>query len=246
MRVVVAGATGLTGSRTVARLRDHGVEVVPLSRADGVDLSTGEGLALALRGADVVVDVTDAPSRRQEAATEFFTSATEHLARESAAAGVGHHVVLSLVGADQVDSGYFLAKSVQERLVRHSPVPWSVVRATPFFETVAAVAAEGTRKDGIHVPPLLTRPVSVDDVVASVAHVAMGLPLLDVLETAGPEEARLTDFAAELLQVRGRTAQVLPDPRAPFFGATLPEKALVPGPDAHRGHHTFTEWLAVR
>ncbi|GGS99736.1 SDR family oxidoreductase [Streptomyces chromofuscus] len=246
MRVVVAGATGLTGSRTVARLRDHGVEVVPVSRGEGVDVSTGRGLDQALRTADVVVDVTDAPSRDQEVSTEFFTTATGHLLEAATAAGVEHYVALSVVGAGRVGSGYFGAKAAQEDLVRHTTVPYSLVRATPFHESVEATATAGTRPDGVHVPPLLLRPVSTDDVAAALAHVAVGLPLFGVLEAAGPEEVRLDEVTAELLTALGRPGPVIADARAPFFGAVLEERALLPGPDAHVGHHTFTQWLKSR
>jgi uncharacterized protein YbjT (DUF2867 family) len=243
MRVVVAGATGLIGSRTVARLRDHGVEVVPVSRGEGVDVSTGRGLDQALRAADVVVDVTDAPSWDEGVGTEFFTTATGNLLKAATAAGVEHYVALSVVAADRVGSGYFRAKAAQEDLARRATVPYSLVRATPFFESVAATATAGTRPDGVHVPPLLLRPVSTDDVAAVLAHVAVGLPLFGVLEAAGPEELRLRDATAELLTALGRPRPVIADARAPFFGAVLGERALLPGPDAHLGHHTFTQWL---
>ncbi|WP_399936911.1 SDR family oxidoreductase [Streptomyces sp. BBFR25] len=246
MRVVVAGATGLIGSRTVARLRDHGVEVVPVSRGEGVDVSTGQGLHGALRGAEVVVDVTDAPSRRQEASTAFFTTATGNLLQTAAAAGVEHYVALSVVGADRIGAGYFQAKAAQEDLARHTTVPYSVVRATPFHESVEAAASAGSRPDGVHVPPLLLRPVSADDVAAVLAHVAVGLPQFGVVETAGPEELRLEDVTAEVLGFLGRPGPVIADVGAPFFGAVLEERALLPGPDARLGHHTFTQWLKSR
>ncbi|MGW2457995.1 SDR family oxidoreductase [Streptomyces sp. NPDC001356] len=246
MRVVVAGATGLIGSRTVARLRDHGVEAVAVSRAAGVDVSTGQGLDQALRAAEVVVDVTDAPSRRQETSTAFFTTATGNLLKAAATAGVEHYVALSVVGADRVDSGYFRAKAAQEDLVRHTTVPYSVVRATPFHESVAAAVIAGTRPDGVHVPPLLLRPVSTDDVAAAVARVAVGLPRFGVLEVAGPEELRFEDATADLLTSLGRPDPVIADARAPFFGAVLGERALLPGPDAHAGHQAFTQWLKNR
>ncbi|MFJ4624388.1 SDR family oxidoreductase [Streptomyces sp. NPDC088812] len=245
MRVVVVGATGLIGSRTVARLRDHGVEAVPVSRGEGVDVGTGRGLDRALRTAEVVVDVTDAPSREQEVSTEFFTTATGNLLKAATAAGVEHYVALSVVGADRVGSGYFRAKAAQEDLARHATVPYSLVRATPFYESVEAAATAGTRPV-VQVPPLLLRPVSTDDVAAAVAHVAVGLPLFGVLETAGPEERRLDDFVTELLATTGRTGPVTTDARAPFFGAVLRERTLLPGPDAHLGHHTFTQWLKTR
>ncbi|MER6682013.1 SDR family oxidoreductase [Streptomyces olivaceoviridis] len=246
MRVVVAGATGLIGSRTVARLRDHGVEAVPVSRAAGVDVNTGQGLDQALRAAEVVVDVTDAPSRRQETSTAFFTTATGNLLKAAAAAGVEHYVALSVVGADRVGSGYFRAKAAQEDLVRHTTVPYSVVRATPFYESVVAAVTAGARPDGVHVPPLLLRPVSTDDVATAVAHVAVDLPRFGVLEVAGPEELRFEDVTAELLTSRGRSGPVIADAQSPFFGAVLQERALLPGPDAHVGHQTFAQWLKNR
>ncbi|MEU1342003.1 NAD(P)H-binding protein [Streptomyces sp. NPDC005827] len=246
MRVVVAGATGRIGSRAVAGLRDHGVEVVPVSRGEGVDITTGRGLDQALRAAEVVVDVTDAPSRDPEAGTEFFTAATGNLLKAATAAGVEHYVALSVVGADRIGSGYFRAKAAQEDLVRHSTVPYSLVRATPFHESVEAAATAGTRTDGVHVPPLLLRPVSTDDVAAALAHVAVGLPLFGVLEAAGPEELRLEEATSELLTTLGRPGPVIADARSSFFGALLEERALLPGPDAHSGHHTFTQWLRSR
>ncbi|MFG3662342.1 SDR family oxidoreductase [Streptomyces sp. NPDC047706] len=246
MRVVVAGATGLIGSRTVARLRDHGVEVVPVSRGEGVDVSTGRGLAEALRTADVVVDVTDAPSQDQDVSTKFFTTATGNLLKAATVAGVEHYVALSVVGAGRVRSGYFGAKTAQEDLVRHTTVPYSLVRATPFHESVEATATAGIRPDGVHVPPLLLRPVSADDVAGALAHVAVGLPLFGVLEAAGPEEVRLDEVTAELLTALGRPGTVIADARAPFFGAVLEKRALLPGTDAHVGHHTFTQWLKSR
>lgn len=246
MKVVVAGATGLIGFRTVARLRDHGVEVVPISRGEGVDVSTGEGLARALRTAEVLVDVTDAPSRDQQVSTDFFTTSTSNLLKAAAAAGVEHYVALSVVGADRVGSGWFRAKAAQEDLVRNTTIPFSVVRATPFHESVAAAAVAGTRSDGVHVPPLLLRPLAADDVATTVAHVAVGLPEFGVVEAAGPEEVRLDDATAALLSTLGRTDPVVADTRAPFFGAMVEERALLPGPDAHLGHHTFAQWLKSR
>ncbi|MER5366546.1 SDR family oxidoreductase [Streptomyces sp. NPDC002722] len=246
MRVVVADATGLIGSRTVARLRDHGVEVVRVSRGEGVDINGGHGLARALRTAEVLVDVTDAPSREQGISTEFFTTATGNLIKAAATASVEHYVALSVVGADRIGSGYFRAKAAQEALARHTTVPYSVVRATPFHESVEAAAVSGTRPDGVHVPPLLLRPVSADDVAATLAHVALGLPEFGVVEVAGPEEVRLEDVTAELLGALGRPGPVIADARTPFFGAVLEERALLPGPGARLGRHTFAQWLKSR
>lgn len=246
MKVVVAGATGLIGSRTVARLRDHGVEVVPVSRREGVDVITGQGLAEAVRGADVIVDVTDAPSRAEAASVEFFGTSTANLLQAAASAGVEHYVALSVVGTDRVQRGYFRAKAVQEERARRSPVPHSLVRATPFFESVDALSRSTAHSDGVHVAPVLTRPVSTDDVAAELAHVAVGLPLFGVLEIVGPEEYRVDDLAAKLLAARGDLRNVVTDARAPFFGATVGERSLLPRTTAHSGHETLTQWLGRR
>ncbi|MCT9083219.1 SDR family oxidoreductase [Streptomyces fulvoviolaceus] len=244
MRVVVAGATGRIGSRTVARLRDHGVEVVPVSRRHGVDVITGDGLDEALRGAEVLVDVTDAPARTEGAGLQFFRTATTNLLTAAVAAGVEHHVVLSAVGANWLWSDYFRAKLIQEDMVRNSPVPHSLVRATPFFESIEIMVEKNTFYDRVHVPPVLVRPVSTEDVAVAVAHVAVGLPLFGILEVAGPEVRHLDDLAGEVLTARGDQRVVVPDAQARYFGAELRERTLLPGENARLGHMSFTEWLA--
>lgn len=244
MRVVVAGATGRIGSRTVARLRDHGVEVVPVSRRHGVDVITGDGLDEALRGAEVLVDVTDAPARTEGAGLHFFRTATTNLLAAAVAAGVEHHVVLSAVGANLLWSDYFRAKLLQEDMVRNSPVPHSVVRATPFFESIEAMVEKNTYYDRVHVAPVLVPPVSTEDVAVTVAHVAVGLPLFGLREVAGPDVRRLDELASEVLTARDDKRVVVPDAQARYFGAELRERTLLPGADAHVGHVPFTEWLA--
>lgn len=244
MRTVVAGATGRIGSRTVARLRDHGVEVVPVSRHHGVDVISGDGLDEALRGAEVLVDVTDAPARTEGAGLQFFRTATTNLLAAAVSAGVEHHVVLSAVGANWLWSDYFRAKLLQEDMVRSSPVPHSIVRATPFFESIEAMVEKNTVYDRVHVAPVLVRPVSTEDVAVAVAHVAVGLPLFGILEAAGPEVRHLDDLAGEVLTARGDKRVVVPDAQARYFGAELRERTLLPGADAHVGHMSFTEWLA--
>ncbi|MFC8430088.1 SDR family oxidoreductase [Streptomyces sp. NPDC057253] len=246
MRVAVAGATGLIGSRTVARLRDHGVEVVRVSRGEGVDVATGKGLDEALHGADVVVDVTDTPSRGEVESLEFFGTATRNLLEAGARAGIEHHVTLSILGAERLRAGYFRAKALQEEQVRRSAVPYSIVRAAPFFESVEYMSRAATYGDVVHVAPVLIRPVSTDDVAAAIAHVAVGVPLFGVLEVAGPEEHRLDDLTGKLLAARGYLRNVVPDAHTPFFGATLGQGTLLPAADARLGHETFSEWLARR
>ncbi|MDX3853165.1 SDR family oxidoreductase [Streptomyces sp. AK02-01A] len=246
MRVVVAGATGLIGSKTVARLRDHGVEVVPVSRRNGVDVITGTGLDKALRGAEVVVDVTDAPARTEEAGLRFFRTATANLLASAGSAGVEHHVVLSLVGAERLWSGYCRAKLTQEDQVRRSPIPHSIVRAALSFETLEAMALADTHQDEVHVAPALIRPVATDDVAAAVARVAVGLPLYGTLEVAGPEEYGLDTLTTKLLAAGGDTRGVVSDGRAGLFAEGLQERTLLPGMDAQIGRTSFGEWLAQR
>jgi uncharacterized protein YbjT (DUF2867 family) len=246
MRAVVAGATGLIGSKTDARLRDHGVEVALVSRSEGVDVTTGQGLPEALRGADVVVDVTDAPSRAETVSGEFFRTATSNLLEAARSAGAERCVVLSVVGADRLRAGYFRAKAEQEERVRRSPIPHSIVRATPFFESVEDVSRSVSYKDSVHVAPVLTRSVATDDVAAAVAHVSVGVPLFGVLEVAGPDEGRLDELTAKLLAAQGDTRAVIADAHAPFFGVELQERTLLPEAGADLGHRTFTEWLARR
>ena len=246
MRVVVAGATGRIGSRTVARLRDHGLEVVPVSRAEGVDAITGKGLPEALRGAEMIVDVTDAASRAERVSGDFFSTATRNLLEAAASAGVEHYVVLSVVGTEGLAAGYFRSKLLQEEAVRRSPIPHTIVRATPFFETVEAVSRSARYGDGVHVPPVLVRPVATDDVAAAVAHATVGVPLFGAVEVAGPQEYRLDDLIGKLLAARGDLRQVVVDAYAPFFGAVLEERSLLPAADAHLGHTMFTQWLEQR
>lgn len=246
MRVVVAGATGLIGSRTVVRLRDHGVQAVPVSRAAGADVITGRGLAEALRGAEVVVDVTDAPSRTETTGVKFFGAATANLLKAASSAGAEHYVVLSVVGAERLQAGYFRAKQLQEDQVRRSTIPHSVVRATPFFESVEATSRSVTHSDGVHVAPVLVRPVSADDVAAELAQVAVGLPLFGTLEVAGPQEYRLDELTAKLMASQGDLRDVVADAHAPFFGAVPGERTLLPRADARRGHSMFAQWLALR
>ncbi|MQY13543.1 hypothetical protein SRB5_36910 [Streptomyces sp. RB5] len=244
MRVAVAGATGLVGSATVTRLREHDVEVVPLSRRTGTDLLTGEGLDEALRGVHVVVDATDSALRTGEAASYFFRRATANLLASGAAAGVAHHVVASMVGAGPKCPGYFGAKGLQEEQVRRSVIPHSIVRAAPSFEAIEAMVLADTDWDILCVPPALTRPLATDDVATALAHVAVGLPLFGALDVAGPEGYRLDDFVGKLLAARGDAREVVADERTGMYDTVLEEYALLPDARARLGRTTFDQWLA--
>ncbi|WP_327714179.1 NAD(P)H-binding protein [Streptomyces sp. NBC_00490] len=246
MKVVVAGATGRIRSRSVTRLRDHGAQVVPLSRALGVDVGDALALRRALRGAQILVDVTDASWRQQDVSTAFFAGTTRSLLMAAREAGVEHYVALSAVGADRVASGYLRAKAVQEGLVRRSALPCSLVRATPFFESVESAVCAGLHADGVRVAPLLLRPVAADDVAAALAHVAVAVPLFGVLEAIGPEERSFEDLAANVLAAQDRVTPVIGDAQSPFFGALIGERTLLPGPDAHLGRHTMAQGLTDR
>ncbi|MFD0508536.1 SDR family oxidoreductase [Streptomyces chiangmaiensis] len=192
------------------------------------------------------MDVTDAPARTEEAGLRFFRTATANLLAAAAAAGVEHHVVLSVVGAQRLRSGYFLAKELQEYQVRKSPIPYSIVRAPLSFESLQAIAVADTSPDGVHAAPALVRPVATEDVAAELAHVAMGLPRFGALEMAGPEEYRLDDLMAKLLAANGDARSVVTDAHARLFAAPLGKGSLLPEPGAHTCHTTFSMWLAQR
>ncbi|RPK32905.1 NAD(P)H-binding protein [Streptomyces sp. ADI93-02] len=246
MRVVVIGATGLIGSRIVAGLRDHGVDVVPVSRADGVDVTTGEGLGRALGGAEVVVDATDSPSHVEAASVDFFNTATRNLLRAAMAAGAEHYVMLSVVGATHAPTGYFRAKVLQEELVRRSPMPHSIVRAAPLFESVDADCRSVLGGGSVHVTPAWVRPVSADDVAGTVARTVVGGPRFGALEVVGPEEYRLDDLSARLLAARGDVREVITDPAALFLGVPLLLWTLLPESGAQVTDETVAQWLARR
>ncbi|MFF3559348.1 SDR family oxidoreductase [Streptomyces sp. NPDC002574] len=247
MRVVVAGATGLVGSKTISMLRERGADVVPLTRREGPDAVTDRDLERALRCADVVVDVTYTASPAEQTSLRHFRSTTTGLLAAAEKAGVAHHVILSAVGTEQLLSGWFRAKLLLEEQVRRSPIPHSIVRAAPSFECVeATVLADAPGDSGVHVAPALMRPVSSDDVATTVAHVAMGEPLFGTLAIAGPEEYRLDELAVKLLAARCDTRDVVTDAHAWFFGAALQQRSLLAGAQARTSRTTFDEWLAQR
>jgi len=245
MKIVVIGGTGLIGSKLVAKLAAHGHDAVPASPGTGVNTLTGEGLTEALTGADVVVDVSNSPSFEDTAVLEFFETSTRNILSAEAAAGVGHHVALSVVGTERLaESGYMRAKIAQEKLIKNSSIPYTIVHATQFFEFAARMADEATDDGTVRVPPVLIQPMSADDVAAAVCHVALAAPLNNTIEIAGPQPLRFEDFVRQRLRSVGDQRVVVTDPQARYFGARLSERALLPGDGAQLGPTQFADWLS--
>jgi uncharacterized protein YbjT (DUF2867 family) len=244
MKIVVIGGSGLIGSKLVDKLRDQGHEAVPASPATGVDTLTGAGLAEVLAGAAVVVDVSNSPSFEADAAMAFFETATGNLLGAEAAASVGHHVALSVVGTDRLQaSGYFRAKAAQEALIRQGPIPWSIVHATQFFEFVASIADFSTVEGAIRLPRALIQPIAADDVAARVGEVAVGPPVLGIVEIAGPEQFGLDALVRQELQARHDPREVVTDDAAPYFGVDVDARTLVPADGARLATTRFADWL---
>jgi uncharacterized protein YbjT (DUF2867 family) len=245
MKVVVIGGTGLIGSRLVDRLEEHGHEAVPAAPNTGVNTLTGEGLAEVLENAAVVVDVSNSPSFADDPVMQFFRTSTTNLLQYSAKAGVGHFVALSVVGTDRLlDSGYFRAKDVQERLIRESGRPYSIVHATQFYEFVKAIADFSTVDGVVRLPSALIQPMAADDVAAGVGRVATGTPLNGIREIGGPEQFQLDALVRKALAAKGDPRTVLIDENALYSGARASERTLLPGPDALLADLTFDQWLA--
>ncbi|MEV6118362.1 SDR family oxidoreductase [Streptomyces sp. NPDC052109] len=245
MKVVVIGGTGLIGSKVVSRLTEHGHEAVAAAPGTGVNTLTGEGLADALRGAAVVVDVSNSPSFEDEAVMEFFRTGTANILEAESEAGVTHHVALSVVGTDRLqESGYFRAKQVQEEQIRASGVPYSIVHATQFFEFAKGLADGLTEGDTVRLPAGRIQPVHSGDVAAAVARTSVGAPVNGVVEVAGPEAFPLEEFIRRGLAAENDPRKVVTDPRARYWGAELRETTLLPGPDAHIAETRFGDWLA--
>jgi uncharacterized protein YbjT (DUF2867 family) len=244
MKIVVIGGTGLIGSKLVSKLREHGHEALPASPNSGVNTLTGEGLAEVLKGAAVVVDVTNSPSWEDAAVMNFFTTSTRNLLTYEAAAGVKHHVALSVVGTDRLsESGYFRAKIAQEKLIKEGSIPYSIVHATQFFEFVKGIADISMVGDEVHVPPVLFQPMAADDVASAVGRVAVGQPVNGVVEIGGPESFRLDELVRRCLTSLNDHREVVADPNALYGGARVSERTLVPGSDARLGETTFETWL---
>ncbi len=244
MKIVVIGGSGLIGSKLVTKLREHGHQAVAASPASGVNTLTGEGLADVLKGAAVVVDVSNSPSFADAPVMEFFKTSTGNLLTYEAAAGVGHHVALSVVGCDRLpDSGYLRAKIAQEKLIKESSIPYSIVRGTQFFEFVKSIADSATDGNTVRLPPVRFQPMAADDVASAVGRVAMGSPLNGIVEVAGPEQFRFDELIRLGLSARKDPREVIGDPHARYFGTELSERSLVPGDDAQLGETRFEDWL---
>jgi uncharacterized protein YbjT (DUF2867 family) len=245
MKIVVIGGSGLIGSKLVTELGEHGHEAVAASPDSGVDTLTGDGLAEALEGASVVVDVSNSPSFEDAAVLEFFETSTRNLLAAEAAAGVGHHVALSVVGTERLsESGYFRAKIAQEKLIRDSSIPYSIVHATQFFEFIKSIAATATEGNTVRLAPVLIQPMAADDVARAVGRVSVGSPVNGIVEVAGPEQFRLDELIRRGLSARNDPREVIADPHARYFGAELSERTLVPGDDARLGETRFEDWLS--
>jgi uncharacterized protein YbjT (DUF2867 family) len=245
MKIVVIGGSGLIGSKVVSKLREHGHEAVPASPDTGVNTLTGEGLAAALEGADVVVDVSNSPSFEDAAVLKFFQTSTGNLLAAAAAAGVSHYVALSVVGTDRLsESGYFRAKIAQEKLIKGSSIPYSIVHATQFFEFVKRIADDATDRDTVRLAPVLIQPMAAEDVARAVARVSVGSPVNATVEVAGPEQFRLDELIRMGLTARNDPRKVIPDADARYFGVKLSERTLVPDADAQLGEIHFEDWLS--
>jgi uncharacterized protein YbjT (DUF2867 family) len=244
MKTVIIGGTGLIGSKVVANLRAQGHEAVPASPDTGVNTLTAVGLADALRGASVVVDVSNSPSFEERAVMDFFTTSTRNILECATAAGVKHYVALSVVGTERIpDSPYLRAKNAQEVLIKRGRIPFTIVHATQFFEFVGRIADEATVGTTVRLPPVLIQPMAADDVAKAVARVAVGAPVNDTVEVAGPEQFRFDELIRQGLGARKDPREVVVDPHARYFGAELGERALIPGDHAQLSEIHFRDWL---
>jgi len=243
MKIVVIGGTGLIGSKLVAKLDEQGHDAVPAAPNTGVNTLTGEGLSEVLEGAQVVVDVSNAPNWEDDAVMDFFQTSTRNLLAAEESAGVGHHVALSVVGTDRLtESGYFRAKLAQERLIEDSPIPYSIVHATQFFEFLNGIADSATEGNTVHLPPAQIQPMAADDVATEVGRVAVGSPVNGIVEVAGPEEFRLDELIRDQLAAAGDPREVVADPEASYFGITPSGRTLLPGDDARIAETRLADW----
>jgi uncharacterized protein YbjT (DUF2867 family) len=245
VKIIVIGGTGLIGSKIVAKLRASGFEAVAASRRSGVDTMTGRGLDDVVARASVVIDVSNPSTFDGAAALEFFETSTGNLLAAEAAAGVQHHVALSVVGTERLsESGYMRAKFAQEKLIKENSIPYSIVHATQFFESIQKLAGLATDGTTVRVPPVLVQPIAGDDVASTLGNVGVGVPLNATIEVAGPEQFRADELARRRLMARHDPREVVSDPRARFFGAEVEERSLLPSADARVAQTRFEAWLA--
>jgi uncharacterized protein YbjT (DUF2867 family) len=244
MKIVVIGGTGLIGSKVIKALREHGHEALAASPDTGVNTITGEGLNEALQGASVVVDVSNSPSFEDDAVLKFFETSTRNLLAAEKAAGVGHHVALSVVGSERLpNSGYLRAKVAQEKLIKESPVPYSIIRSTQFFEFLKRIASEASDGDTVRLPPVMVQPIAAEDAAMTVSMVAMAAPANGTVEVAGPELLRFDAFIKTGLNAYKDPRQVVADPGAQYFGTLLNDRSLVPQTPARLGKTRLADWL---
>jgi uncharacterized protein YbjT (DUF2867 family) len=244
MKIVVIGGSGLIGKKLVKLLGERGHEVVAASPSTGVNTVTGEGLAKALTGARVVVDVANAPSWEDKAVLDFFETSGRNLLAAEAAAGVTHHVALSVVGTERLlESGYFRAKMAQERLIKASRIPYTIVRSTQFFEFVSGIAQLSTEGQTVRLPSALMQPIAADDVAAILADIAVGQPLNGMVEIAGPEPIRLDELVRRYLTATRDARKVITEPKARYYGIEVNDQSLTPGANPRIGPTRFEEWL---
>jgi uncharacterized protein YbjT (DUF2867 family) len=244
MKIVVIGGTGLIGSKLVTKLRKNGHDPVAASPNTGVNSVTGEGLREALQDAQVLVDVSNSPDWEDDAVMHFFQTSTRNLLAAEAAAGVGHHVALSVVGTERLtESGYFRAKLAQEGLITNSSIPYTIVHATQFFEFMNGIADNATAGNTVRLPPALIQPMAADDVASGLARVAVSAPVNGTIEIAGPDQFRLDDLIRDVLRARSDPRTVITDAHARYFGIAPSERTLLPGSDARIGSLRLEDWL---
>jgi uncharacterized protein YbjT (DUF2867 family) len=243
MKIVVIGGTGLIGSKTVTILRQRGQEVVAASPKSGINAITGEGLRDAMTAAQVVIDLANSPSFEDKAVLEFFETSGRNLLKAEAAAGVRHHVALSIVGTERTDNGYFRAKVAQEKLIEASGIPYTIVHATQFMEFLGGIADSSAAGNIVRLPPILFQPIAADDVAANVADVALAAPRNGIVEIAGPERAPFNEIIARYLKAVGDPREVVSDPQARYWGGLVEEHSLVPLGEARLGRIGLDDWL---
>ncbi|BCP55586.1 NmrA family transcriptional regulator [Kaistia sp. 32K] len=245
MKIVVIGGTGLIGSKTAARLREKGHDVLAASPNNGINTLTGEGVSEALKGASVVIDLANSPSFEDKAVLEFFETAGRNLLAAGIAAGVKHHIALSVVGTERLPkSGYLRAKVAQEKLIKESGLPYTIVHSTQFFEFLGSIAKSAAVGDRIPLPSAYFQPIASDDVADIMTDVALSAPINGTIEIAGPERARISDLVGRFLAMVKDPRQVISDPRAQYFGTELEDLSLVPGANPRLGRVRFEDWFA--